>query len=369
MPQGNTTSVLTYNTGWVANGLSWSARDGDLRIAVASYSQEYKNTIDIVQLHDDRLVCRASWEHSYPPTKVMFSPQASTADLIITTADYLRVWEVREGAAPPPEPVGSPSGHKESDSTDPPSANVDAATPPAETGLSKRATIDSRVVSIKTLDSGKHNEFCSPLTSFDWNAEDPNIVACSSIDTTVAIYDIESSKCTTQLIAHDKDVYDVAFAKGTHTFASCGADGSVRIFDLREMEHCFIVYESPNLSPLLRVTWNKLEATYLATFGVEGTEVVIIDIRFPSAPVGALHGAHSQPINSIGWAPLSTTHIASAGEDCIASIWDLSDLPNVAPTSYLNFRADNPINNIAWSPKSEDWVAITTGTGASLLHV
>ena len=38
----------------------------------------------------------------------------------------------------------------------------------------------------------------------------------------------------TQLIAHDKEVYDIAFAPhGTSTFASVGADGSVRMFDLR----------------------------------------------------------------------------------------------------------------------------------------
>jgi len=38
------------------------------------------------------------------------------------------------------------------------------------------------------------------------------------------------------LIAHDKEVYDVAFARGTDIFASVGADGSVRMFDLRYMK-------------------------------------------------------------------------------------------------------------------------------------
>ena len=41
----------------------------------------------------------------------------------------------------------------------------------------------------------------------------------------------------TQLIAHDKEVYDIAFAKAnTDVFASVGADGSVRLFDL--VLHC-----------------------------------------------------------------------------------------------------------------------------------
>lgn len=37
----------------------------------------------------------------------------------------------------------------------------------------------------------------------------------------------------TQLIAHDKEVYDIAFGRDKDTFASVGADGSVRTFDIR----------------------------------------------------------------------------------------------------------------------------------------
>ncbi len=75
----------------------------------------------------------------------------------------------------------------------------------------------------------------------------------SSIDTTCTLWDlqvcfatslfcvfsieiliwIQAQVAKTQLIAHDKEVYDVAFAKGTDIFASVGADGSVRMFDLR----------------------------------------------------------------------------------------------------------------------------------------
>lgn len=37
----------------------------------------------------------------------------------------------------------------------------------------------------------------------------------------------------TQLIAHDKEVYDIAFASGKDIFGTVGADGSLRMFDLR----------------------------------------------------------------------------------------------------------------------------------------
>lgn len=48
------------------------------------------------------------------------------------------------------------------------------------------------------------------------------------------MWNVETRQAKTQLIAHDKEVYDVAFAtSSTDVFASVGADGSVRMFDLR----------------------------------------------------------------------------------------------------------------------------------------
>ncbi|ORC91930.1 WD repeat-containing protein 68 [Trypanosoma theileri] len=347
-------NILSYSTGWVANGLSWSTRENaPFRFAVSSYIQEYKNHVDIVQKDEEgNLVCRATWEHCYPPTKVMFAPQKATTDLIITTADYLRLWEVKEG---PPEKSSEEKQRASNDTR--------------EDLSSKKDHIDSHVVFNTVFDSGKQpNDFCFPITSCDWNNDDPKIVGCCSVDTTITIWDIESLK-NTRLIAHDKDVYDIAFAKGTHTFASCGADGSVRIFDLREIEHCTVLYESPNLSPLLRVAWDKLDQTYLTTFGVDGTEVIVMDIRMPSVPAVFLKNNRPQPINSVCWAPNSATNLCSAGEDGNAYIWDLNEVSGMTPKCMMNYKSEQPINNVSWSSQHEQWIAITTGEEAQLLHV
>ena len=44
----------------------------------------------------------------------------------------------------------------------------------------------------------------------------------------------------TQLIAHDKEVYDIAFACGKDIFGTVGADGSLRMFDLRYVLMLFV---------------------------------------------------------------------------------------------------------------------------------
>jgi hypothetical protein len=83
-------------------------------------------------------------------------------------------------------------------------------------------------------------------------------------------------------------VSDLAFARGKDVFASVGADGSVRMFDLRSLEHSTIIYESPDLDPLLRLEWNKQDPNYMATFMVDSRRTVILDIRVPSLPVAEL---------------------------------------------------------------------------------
>ena len=73
-----------------------------------------------------------------------------------------------------------------------------------------------------------------------------------------------SGEVKTQLIAHDQEVYDVAFGDNTNVFASVGADGSVRLFDLRNLDHSTIVFEDSTQTPLLRLSWNLCDPNYMA---------------------------------------------------------------------------------------------------------
>ena len=106
------------------------------------------------------------------------------------------------------------------------------------------------------------------------------------------------------MLAHDKAVYDICFSQDVSMFASAGEDGSVRHFDLRDLEHSTIIYESDDQSPLLRVAWNKQDANYLATIMMDNRSVIILDIRVPMLPVATLNG-HKNCVNSISWAPHS----------------------------------------------------------------
>mmetsp|Transcript_5654 Transcript_5654/g.13201 ORF Transcript_5654/g.13201 Transcript_5654/m.13201 type:complete len:110 (-) Transcript_5654:180-509(-) len=69
----------------------------------------------------------------------------------------------------------------------------------------------------------------------------------------------------------------------------------------------------------------KSNKDLFASVGADGS-VRLFDLRVPSIPVAELNG-HKGAVNSIAWAPHSACHIASASDDGKALIWDLSSIP------------------------------------------
>jgi WD repeat-containing protein 68 len=160
--------------------------------------------------------------HSYPVTRILWEPptsQKQSTDLLATSGDHLRLWSLPSShTAQNSNSITRPSNHRE--------------TPPA------------KLSPLALLSNSKSPEHTAPITALDWNTISPSLIITSSIDTTCTIWDIPTLTAKTQLIAHDKEVYDVRFcANSVDVFVSCGADGSVRMFDLRSLEHSTIIYE------------------------------------------------------------------------------------------------------------------------------
>ncbi|CAL9014918.1 unnamed protein product [Prunus brigantina] len=339
--QQKRSEIYTYEAPWHIYAMNWSVRrDKKYRLAIASLREQYPNQVEIVQLDDSNGEIRSdpnlSFEHPYPPTKTIFIPdkECQKPDLLATSSDFLRVWRI--------------SGEdEESDSS------------------------SSSSVELKSLLNGnKSSEFCGPLTSFDWNEAEPKRIGTSSIDTTCTIWDIEREAVDTQLIAHDKEVYDIAWG-GVGVFASVSADGSVRVFDLRDKEHSTIIYESSEPdTPLVRLGWNKQDPRYMATIIMDSAKVVVLDIRFPTLPVVELQ-RHQASVNAIAWAPHSSCHICTAGDDSQALIWDLSSMGQPVEGGLdpiLAYTAGAEIEQLQWSSSQPDWVAIAFSTKLQILR-
>nr|CAD7396516.1 unnamed protein product [Timema poppensis] len=312
--------IYKYEAPWPLYSMNWSVRpDKRFRLALGSFVEEYNNKVQVVSLDEDtsEFSAKSTFDHPYPTTKIMWIPDSKGVfpDLLATSGDYLH--------------------------------------------------------------------FCAPLTSFDWNEVDPNLIGTSSIDTTCTIWGLETGQVLgrvnlvtghvkTQLIAHDKEVYDIAFSRaggGRDMFASVGADGSVRMFDLRHLEHSTIIYEDPQHTPLLRLAWNKQDPNYLATVAMDACEVIILDVRVPCTPVARLNN-HRACVNGIAWAPHSSCHICTAGYDHQALIWDIQQMPRAIEDPILAYTAaEGEINQIQWGATQPDWIAICYNKALEILRV
>jgi len=162
---------------------------------------------------------------AYPVTRISWEPPSSSkqsTDLLATSGDHLRLWSLPSSSQPA---MLSNNINR--------SASVNVRDPPTQ-----------KLQPLALLSNSKTPEHTAPLTSLDWNTLSPKLIITSSIDTTCTIWDIPTLTAKTQLIAHDKEVFDVRFCAGSvDVFVSCGADGSVRMFDLRSLEHSTIIYE------------------------------------------------------------------------------------------------------------------------------
>ncbi|GAO17878.1 hypothetical protein UVI_02030240 [Ustilaginoidea virens] len=323
--------------------------------------------------------------HSYPVTRLLWEPPSSqkqSTDLLATSGDHLRLWSL------PSETPATPGN------------NI--------TGGGRDASFVTKLTPLALLSNSKTPDHTAPLTSLDWNTVSPSLIITSSIDTTCTIWDIPSLTAKTQLIAHDKEVYDVRFcANSVDVFVSCGQDGSVRMFDLRSLEHSTIIYEptgkeervlisctdgsgrsSPTHSqqavgsppPLLRLATSPHDTHLLATFAQDSSTIRILDVRQPGQALLELKG-HTGPINCVEWSPSRRGTLASGGDDCQVLIWDLINSnssgghPLNGTPQHENHRnpvasweCDYEVGNLSWVPHLQnadygEWLGVSAGRG------
>ncbi|KAK5992974.1 putative WD repeat-containing protein C17D11.08 [Cladobotryum mycophilum] len=373
----------------------WTPRGNSAgKVAVGSYLEDGHNFIQILDTQvvptsqdvytpgtskfNIEFTKIAEATHSYPVTRLLWEPPSSqkqSTDLLATSGDHLRLWSL------PSETTANPGN--------------------TITRSQRDAAAITKLTPLALLSNSKTPDHTAPLTSLDWNTVSPSLIITSSIDTTCTIWDIPSLTAKTQLIAHDKEVYDVRFcAKSVDVFVSCGQDGSVRMFDLRSLEHSTIIYEptgkeergermSPttaqqtltNPPPLLRLATSPHDTHLLATFAADSNVIRILDVRQPGQALLELRG-HTGPVNCIEWSPLRRGTLASGADDCQVLLWDLMNSapsiggPPVNGTPQQNnqkspvasWNCEYEVGNLGWVPHVQgtdhgEWLGVASGRG------
>ncbi|KAK3719537.1 hypothetical protein LTR37_004395 [Vermiconidia calcicola] len=300
---------------------------------------------------------------AYPVTRILWEPPSSqkqSTDLLATSGDHLRLWSLPQQSAA----LASNSINR--------SATANTRDQPPQ-----------KLQPLALLSNSKTPEHTAPLTSLDWNTLSPKLIITSSIDTTCTIWDIPTLTAKTQLIAHDKEVFDVRFCAGSvDVFVSCGADGSVRMFDLRSLEHSTIIYEPAEKSDKA----SPHDAHLLATFASDSNLIRILDVRQPGTALLELRG-HQANLNTLEWNPSRRGMLASGADDSLVLVWDLLNAQNQAAVPAVNgsggatpaevqgkgpsasWRCEYEVANVSWAPQSMltgqggDWLGVCAGRG------
>ncbi|GMM29905.1 hypothetical protein DAMA08_026500 [Martiniozyma asiatica (nom. inval.)] len=408
-----------YTSRYPLYGIDWTMIDPSLaKIALSSYYEDSTNNIEVVHgtpnhssdeesangsdyseisgtppVNSPALMSPSSSVESlnfknkcslltkFPVTRLQWNPMVNLGltenDTFATTSECLRIYEVCEDEINYEGKLkynNSINGHLNSRSS----------------SISGGST-SSKLIEKCVLFNSKSDNLnqMPPMTSFDWNRYDPSWLITGSIDTTCTVWNLTAGKfvAKTQLIAHDSEVFDVKYIYGDiNVFTSCSADGSVRLFDLRNLEQSTIIYEPPipsagnslNISPTRRDSLNPLgspalvrlstcnyDANYIAVLEAQSNRVLILDLRNVGAPVYSFDN-HSAPVNAIQWHPTQNI-LMTASDDCQVLIYDMSssDISN-ANRSFRSkdpsfaFTAESEVNNICWSPNG-DWIGLNNG--------
>ncbi|EER07383.1 WD repeat containing protein, putative [Perkinsus marinus ATCC 50983] len=257
--------------------------DGD-RFAVGSAQRHSMNNyiaiIDPDSSEASGLSVSATCRHGFPPSHVLWMPATAgplSSVTFASTSTSLRLWRLQQPVGGPADGSVSPEDDEDDQQHQQQSGTGGGGGGPA---------LPSSVEQIAKLQN-THKTVSAPMTSFDWSVVSPSRVAAAAVDTTITLWDVSREKMDTQMIAHDKAVLDVAFAADSDKiFGSVSDDGSLRLFDSRDLDHSTIMYESPSAPgsntpppPLYKLYWNKWNPHLIATFSEDSIYGLVFDTR------------------------------------------------------------------------------------------
>lgn len=314
-------NIYDYETNKYLYGIAF--QNGNCpRLAVSSLEKNLNNKIEILELIDNELKNVYEEKVDYPCTKLLWRPNKNKSSLLAASSDCIQLYEYKE---------------------------------------------ENHSLITKTKLKNLKSKYCGPLTSFDWNSVNDSLLGTASLDTTCTIWDLNKFSIKTQLIAHDKEVFDIQFGNDENTFISGGADGSVRLFDLRSLNHSTIIYETKGSTPINKLALNLQTSNLIAALSLDKNIIYIFDSRANANVSMDELNLHKEPVTGIVWAPDNPSQLCSVSEDCSVIISNVHN-EQLAQNTNVSYNAPTPINNVDWCKSFPEWIGITFQKRVQLLR-
>ena len=313
-------NIYDYSTNMKLFGIAF--QNGNCpRLAISSLEKRLDNKIEILELIENELKKVCEMQVGYPCTKLLWCPNKLKNSQLAFSSDCIEIYDYSE---------------------------------------------EKKVLIPKAKLNNKKSKYNGPLTSFDWNTANDSLLGTASVDTTCTIWDLNKLSIKTQLIAHDKEVFDIQFGKEENIFISGGADGSVRLFDLRNLDHSTIIYETKESSAINKLAWNLQTPNLIAALSLDKNVIYIFDSRMNCNVSLDELKLHSEPVTGCVWAPDTPTQLCSVSEDCSVIISNVDN--EQSQNTNVSYMANYPINNVDWCKSFPEWIGITFRDSVQLLR-
>lgn len=236
--------------------LAWaSSFSPETRIAVSSFYKSQQNFLKLIKLVGPSAINESGVQIPYPICDLKFAPNGSpdSNDKLISCGDNLKLWQVQPN-------------------------------------------------NLQLLSDIQLSPEKMPITSLDWSIFQENLVLVGGTDGAATAVDISCSQIAARIIAHDHPIHDINFCAGTPTFITASFDGSLRFFDLRDLQSSFIYYQTA--MPIARCEVSPFDSNYIASFSKDSPAVSIVDARHPGVPAYICEYQDS-PVTCMGWSKIT----------------------------------------------------------------
>ncbi|KAI0322170.1 glutamate-rich WD repeat-containing protein [Amylostereum chailletii] len=191
--------------------------------------------------------------------------------------------------------------------------------------------------------------------------------------------------------SHTSSVEDIQWSPSEPTvFASCSADQSIRIWDVRSRGRQSVAgMDAAHSSDVNVISWNRSTAYLLLSGGDEGG-IKVWDLRNvkqrgatgPDPTPVASFAWHKAPITAIEWHPTEDSLFAASGADDQVTLWDLAveqdedetgamdDTPDgagdVPPQLLFVHQGQKDVKEVHWHPQMPGTVISTALDGFNI---
>ncbi|TFK99724.1 WD40-repeat-containing domain protein [Pterulicium gracile] len=193
--------------------------------------------------------------------------------------------------------------------------------------------------------------------------------------------------------SHTSSIEDIQWSPSEPTiFASCSADQSVQIWDVRSKGRKSVAgIEGAHSSDVNVISWNRTSSNLLVSGGDEGG-IKVWDLRnvkkrgdtTPNPTPVASFTWHNAPITSIEWHPTEDSSFVASSADDQVTLWDLAVEPDdeetgagapmnvsetgreVPPQLLFIHQGQKDVKEVHWHPQMPGTVVTTASDGFNI---